>query len=148
MAYGDFKDFPGRRPFNKIFHDRAFNLAKNPKYNGYQKGIASMFYKFFDENFASDGSVKNENMPDQQLAEELHKPFIRKFEKRKVYSFFKDNIWGDDLASKQLISKFNKGIRFLLSVTDIFSKYAWAIPLKDKKGLTIIDGFQKIFILV
>ena len=113
-----------------------------------KNGIASMFYKFFDENFASDGSVKNENMPDQQLAEELHKPFIRKFEKRKVYSFFKDNIWGDDLASKQLISKFNKGIRFLLSVTDIFSKYAWAIPLKDKKGLTIIDGFQKIFILV
>ena len=139
---------PGRRAFNEIFHDRAFNFAKNPKYNGYQKGIASMFYKFFDENSASDGSVKNENMPDQQLAEELHKPIIRKFEKRKVYSFFKDNIWGDDLASKQLISKFNEGIRFLLSVTDIFSKYAWAIPLKDKKSLTIINGFQKIFMLV
>ena len=69
----------------------------------------------------------------QQLAEELHKPVIRKFEKRKVHSAFKDNIWDADLADMQLLSRHNKGIRFLLCVIDIYSKYAWVVPLKDKK---------------
>ena len=59
----------------------------------------------------------------EQLAEELHKPIIRKL-KKKVYSAFKDNIWGAGLADMQLISKFNNGFRFLLCVIDIFSKYA------------------------
>ena len=80
----------------------------------------------------------------QQLAEELHKPIIRKFKKRKVYSTFKDNIWGVDLADMQLLSKYNKGIRFLLCVIDIFSKYAWVILLKDKKGISIVKAFQSI----
>ena len=79
-----------------------------------------------------------------QLADELHKPIIRKCKKRKVYSSFKDNIWGVDLADMQLLSKFNKGFRFLLCVIDIFSKYAWVIPLKDKKGVSIATGFEKI----
>ena len=80
----------------------------------------------------------------EQLAEELHKPIIRKFKKRKVYSTFKDNIWGVDLADMQLLSKYNKGIRFLLCVIDIFSKYAWVVPLKDKKGISIVKAFQII----
>ena len=80
----------------------------------------------------------------EQLAEELHKPIIRKFKKRKVYSAFKDNIWGADLGDMQLISKFNKGFRFLLCVIDIFSKYAWVVPLKNKKGISIVREFQKI----
>ena len=83
-------------------------------------------------------------MVTHQLAEELHKPIIRKFKKRTVYSRSKDNIWGADLADLQLISKFNKGFIFLLCVIDIFSKYAWVIPLKDKKGVTITNAFQKI----
>ena len=69
----------------------------------------------------------------EQLAKELRKPIIRKFIKRTVYSGFKDNIWGADVADMQLIRKFNKGFRFLLCVIDIFGKYAWVIPLKDKK---------------
>ena len=73
----------------------------------------------------------------------LIKKFIRKFNKRKAHSSFIDNIWGADLADMQLISKFNKGIRFLLCVVDIFSKYAWVIPLKDKKGITITNVIQK-----
>ena len=68
-----------------------------------------------------------------QLADELHKPFIKKFKRRKVYSSHKDNIWGIDLADMQLISKFNKGIKYLLCVVDLFSKYAWVVGLKDKK---------------
>ena len=55
-----------------------------------------------------------------------------------------DNIWAEDLGDMQLLSKFNKGFRFLLCVLDIYSKYAWVIPLRDKKGITIINAFQKI----
>ena len=74
----------------------------------------------------------------------LHKPIIRKFEKRKVHAAFKDNIWGADLADMQLLNKCNKGIRFLLCAIDIFSKCAWVVPLKDLKGVSIIAAFQRI----
>ena len=94
-----------------------------------------MVYKFFDKKSAllrhksaSGIGIKNENISNKELAEELHKPIIRKFKKWKLYSSFIDNIWGADLADRQLISKFNKGIRFLLRVIDIFRKYAWVIP--------------------
>ena len=83
----------------------------------------------------------NENI---KLANELHKTIIRKFNKRKVYSSFKDNIWGADLADMQLLSKFNKGIKYLLCVIDLFSKYAFVVPLKDKKGISIVNAFQSI----
>ena len=62
-----------------------------------------------------------------------------------MYSSFKDNIWGVDLADMQLISKYNKGIRYLLCAIDLFSKYAFAVPLKDKKGTTIVNAFRSIF---
>ena len=94
--------------------------------------------------------IKNEIKENQgnflqnsQLVDELHKPIIRKIKKRKVYSSFKDDIWGVDLADMQLISKHNKGIRYLLCVIDLFSKYAWVVPLKDKKGVSIVNAFQK-----
>ena len=61
-----------------------------------------------------------------------------------MYSSFRDNIWGVDLTDMQLLSKFNKKFRFLLCVIDIFSKYAWVIPLKDKKGISIVNAFQII----
>ena len=102
-----------------------------------------MVYKFFDKKSSGSGIVNKENI---QLADELHKPIIRKFKKRKVHSSFRNNIWGADLADMQLLSKFNKGFRFLLCVIDIFSKYAWVIPLKDKKGISIVNAFQKIIV--
>ena len=80
---------------------------------------------------------------DEQLAEELHKPIIGK-SKREAYSAFKDNIWAADLADMKLISKFNKGFRFLLCVIDIYSKYAWVVPVKDKKGVSISNAFRSI----
>ena len=61
-----------------------------------------------------------------------------------MYSAFEDNISGANLADMQLISKFNKGFRFLLCVIDIFSKYPWVVPLKDKKGVSIVNAFQSI----
>ena len=83
-------------------------------------------------------------LPNQELAEEFHKPIIRKFKIRRVYSSFKDNIWGADLADMPLVSKFNKGLRFLLCIIDLVSKYAWVVALKNKKGVTIVNAFQKI----
>ena len=103
-----------------------------------------MVYKFFDKKSQGKGLANSkENV---QLANELHKPIIKKIKKRKVYSSFKDNIWGVDLADMELLSKFNKGFRFLLCVIDIFSKYAWVIPLKDKKGVSVVNAFQIILI--
>ena len=104
-----------------------------------------MVYKVFDKKSASgSGVANNENKQNLQLAEELHKPNIRKFFKKAVYSGFKDNVWGANLADIQLISKLNKGFIFLSCVIDIFSKYAWAVPLKDKKCISIVNAFQNV----
>ena len=142
MAYGDFKDFANRTAADKVLRDKAFNIAKNPKYDGYQRGLAFMVYKFFDIKTVGSGVTTLANKPaikstpqNEQLGEELHKPIIKKFKKRNVHSAFKYNMWGADLADMQLISKFNKGFRFLLCVIYIFCKYAWVVPLKDKKGV-------------
>ena len=91
--------------------DKAFKIASDPKYDGYQRGLASMIYKFFDKKSKGSGITNESNY---QLANELHKPIIRKFKKRKVYSYFRDNIWGVDLANMQSLSKYNKGIKYLL----------------------------------
>ena len=101
-----------------------------------------MVYKFFDKRTSGSG-IKNENVCNLELAEELSKPIVKNFKKRKVNSPFIDNICVEDLAYMQLISKFNKLIRFLLCVIDIYRKYAWIIPVKDKKGTTITNGFKK-----
>ena len=111
MAYGDFKDLTKRTASDKILRDKAFNISKNPKHDGYQRGQASLVYNFFNKKPVGGGVVKNEIMQNMDLAEELHKPIIRKFVKRKIHSPFKDNIWVSDLAYMKLLSKFNKGIR-------------------------------------
>ena len=126
MAYGDFKYLTRRTASDKILHDKAFNVAENLKYDGYQRGFGSMAYEFFDKKTAG-GAIKNEITSNKELAEELHKPIIRKFKKRKLYSSFIDNIWSADLADMQLVRKLNKGNSFLLCVIDIFSKYPWVI---------------------
>ena len=79
MAYGDFKDLARRTTSDRVLRDKAFNIAKNPKYDGYQRGLASMVYKFFDKKSASNGLANNEIKQNLQLAEELHKPIIRNF---------------------------------------------------------------------
>ena len=141
MAYGKYKDLE-RTQSDKVLKDKAFAIANNPEHDGYQKELASMVYKFFDKKSKGTG-IKS--MPNQQLANKLHKPIIRKFKKRKVYSSFKDNIWGVDLADMQLTTKYNKGIKYLLCAIDLFSKYAVVDPLKDKKGTTIAKCISKYF---
>ena len=143
MAYGEFKHLAKRAAADKVLGDKAFNIAKDPKYDGYQTELVSMVYKVFEKRTAGSG-IKS-MLQNEELAEELHKRIIRKFRKIKIYSTFKDNIWGADLAYMQLICKFNKGFRFLLCVIDIFSKYATVVLLKDKKGVSIVNAFQSIF---
>ena len=139
-AYADNKDLINRTRAYKVLRDKAYDIASNPEYDVYQRGLASMMYKFFDKKTMGSGVAE----PSLKLADELHKPIIRKFNKRKVYSSFKNNIWVADLADMQLLSKFHKGIKYLLCVIDLLSKYAFVVPLKDKKGLSIVNTFQSI----
>ena len=99
-----------------------------------------MVYKFFDKKSNGSGTA---NEPNYQLANELHKPIIKNFKKRKIYSSFRDNIWGVDLADMQSLRKYNKGIKYLLCAIALFSKYAWVVPLKDKKVLVLLMHFKK-----
>ena len=141
MDYGKSKDLVKRTQSDKALRDKAFKIASDTKHDGYQRGLASMVYKFFDKKSSGSGIT---NEPNYQLADEIHKPIIRKFKKRKVYSSFRDNIWGVDLADMQSLSKYNKGIKYLLCAIDLFSKYAWVIPIKDKKGTCIVNALKKI----
>ena len=94
-----------------------------------------MVRTFFENKTGSEMSVN------EQLAEELHKPVIKKFKRRKVYAKFEDNIWAADLAE---VSSNNKNVKHLLCVIDVFTKYAWVKPLKDKKGKTVLNAFIEI----
>ena len=91
MAYEDFKDLTRRTTSDKMLRNKPFSIAKNPKYDGYQHGVASMVYKFLNKKTSGSG-IKNENISNKELAEELHKPIIRKFKKRKLHSTFIDSI--------------------------------------------------------
>ena len=138
-AYADHEDLINRTEADKVLRDKVYDTASNPKYDGYQRGLARMVYKFFDKKSTGSG-VSSSSI----LADELHKPIIKKFKKRKIYSKFKDNLWGVDLADMQSLSRKNKGIKYLSCVIDLYSKYAFVIPLKDKKGISILNGFDKI----
>ena len=91
MCYGDFKDLTRRTTSDKILRHKVFNIAKNPKYDGYLRGFSSIVYKFFDKKPSCMG-IKNEIISNKELAEELHAPIIRKLKKRKLHSNFIDNI--------------------------------------------------------
>ena len=146
-TYAKYKDVENRLIADDNLQNSAYDIASNPEYDGYQRGLASMVYKFFDSKVAlsnktiSDKGTKEVN---KILVEELYEPIIRKFNKIKVYSQFKDNMWRVDLADTQSLSKKNKGIKYLLCAIDLFSKYAFVVPLKDKKGISITNAFKKI----
>ena len=144
-AYADHKDLINRTETEKVLRDKAYDIASNPEYDGYQRGLASMVYTFFDKKSTGSGfkKLKNTARNSSILADERHKPIIRKFNERKVYSQFKDNKWGVDLAHMQSLSRKNKGIKYLLCAIDLYSKYAFVIPLKDKKELVLLMHFIK-----
>ena len=130
-AYSKSNDLVKRTQSDKVLRDKAFKTVSDPKSDGYQRALASKVYKFFDKKSASLNESSGsgiDNEPNYQLANELHKPIITKFKNRKVYSSFRDNIWGIDLADMQSLSKYIKGNMYLLCAADLFSKYAWVIP--------------------
>ena len=100
-----------------------------------------MVYKFFDKRSSGSGVATD---PIYQLANDLHRQINGNFKRRKLYSSFRENIWDLDLVDMQSLSKYNRGIRCLLCAIDLFSKYAWVVPLKDKKGISIVNAFQKV----
>ena len=95
-AYADHKDLINRTKSDKVLRDKAYDIASKPEYDGDQRGLVSILYKFFDKKSTGSGIASS-----SILADELHQPVIKKFNKRKVYSQFKDNIWGVDLADIQ-----------------------------------------------
>ena len=137
-TYGKSKDLTKRTQSDKVLRDKAFRTASDPKHDGYQRGLTSMVRKFFDKKSSGSG-VDAE--PNHQLANERHRQIIQKFKKKKVYSSFRDNIWGVDLADMQSLSKYNKEINYLLCAIDTFFKYAWVVPLKNKRGISIVNAF-------
>ena len=159
-AYAKYKDVENRLISDQKLRNSAYDVASNPKYDGYQKGLASMVYEFFDSKVApldkntmsakgnANHTAKHSSLERTEnnkiLAEELYKSVIKKINKRNVYLQFKDNIWGVDLADMQSLSRKNKGIKYLLCAIDLYSKYAFVIPLKDKKEISIINAFNKI----
>ena len=121
-VYSDSKDLEKIIISDKILKDRADEIARNCEYNGYQRVLASMVYKFYDKKIGSGIIVK------EQLAKELHKPVIKKF-----YTSFKDNIWVTVLTEMELLFSNNKNVQYSLCFIDVFSRYAWVKPLKGKK---------------
>ena len=113
-AYEKYKDRANRRKSDIVLKNKALKIATDPRVNGYQRGLTSMVYKFFNERTEGSGICLQENpLNNEIIAEELHKSIIKNFKRRKVYSSFKDNICGVDLTDMQLIIKYNKGITYL-----------------------------------
>ena len=145
MAYRKSKDLVKSTQSDKVLKDKAFKIASDPKHDGYQKGLASMVYKFFAEKSASLNESSRTgiiNEPNYQCQIKFINQLLENL--KKVYSFFRDNIWGIDLADMQSLSKYKKGVKYLLCTTDLFSKYAWVSPIKDKKRTSIVNAFKKI----
>ena len=136
-TYFDIKDLAKTTISDKILKDKVYEIARNRKYDGYQRALASMVNKFFNKKTGSGGTVN------KQIPEELHKPVIRKFKRRKVYVKFKDSIWEADLAEIGSLSSKNKNVKHLC-VIDVFTQYAWVKPLKDKKLKTVLNAFIEI----
>ena len=120
--------------------DRAYEIAINSKYEGCQRGLASVVYNFFDKKTVlRTGASVNE-----ELSQDLYKPVVKKFNERKVYANYKNNIWAADLAKMGFLSSKNCGVKYLSCVIDVFTKYGWIKPLKVRKARHVLHGFIEI----
>ena len=117
MAYGKSKDLAKRTKSNKVLKNKTFEIASDPKCDGYQRGLASMVHKFFDKKSSGSGVA---TIPNYLFANELHRQIIRRFNRRKVYSSFRDKISDVGLADTQTLSKYNRGIRSVFIVCNWF----------------------------
>ena len=140
-AYSDSKELAKTTISDKILKGRGYEIAINPKYDGYQRGLARMMYKFSDKKTGPEKTSKVKANVNEVLAQELHKLLIKKFKKRKVYRRLEDNIWAACLAEMGSLSSKKRSVKYLLYAIDIFTKYAWVKPLKGKKAKTGLNGF-------
>ena len=135
IAYGKSKDLTKRIQSDKVLRDKAFKIASDPKYDVYQRGLASMVYKFFDKKtLLLLGQITKLQMylVGRLLENSRDEKFIHPLE----------TIFG--VLNMRSLSKYNKWMKYVLCAIDIFSKYAWVVPLKDKRGISIVNAFQKI----
>ena len=135
MAYGLSKDLNGRTIVDEVLRGREIIIAKNTKYDVYQRGLASVVSKSFDKEIFG-GKVTNENISNKGLAAWLHKPIIRKFNKIKVNSSFIDNIWCGDLEDMKWINKLIEDLDFYYLLL-IFMACMNFIPLIDGKLIKV-----------
>ena len=135
-AYCVSKGLARRTISDKVLKDRAYEIAKNCGYDGYQRALVSMVYKIFDKKTGPRASVN------EQLDEELHKPVTERFKKRKVYARFRDNIWATDLVQMELLYSKNKNVKYLLCIIYVFTKYAWFKLLKEKKVKQFLMSYR------
>ena len=136
-AYSKFKDVPNRHIADKQLIGQALRIANDENIDGYQRALAGMVYNFFNKKIQMGQGF-------EQLADELHKPVKRKFPHCHVIVYSVDDVWGADLVDMREWKNYNKGYVHMLTVIDVMSKYAWAIPLKDKKGDTVKTALEKI----
>ena len=140
MAYGKSKDLVKRTKSDKVLKDKAFKIVINPNYHGYQRGLASVVYKCFDKKYKGSGIV---NEPNYQLAKELHKPIIKKSKKRKVYSYFRDNIWVlICLICNHWVNITKESSIYyvkLICLVNMHGLFLW-----KTRGISIVNAFQKI----
>ena len=141
MAYGDFKDLNRKTFADKLLRDKASNIVKDPKYDGYQRGLASTVYKCFDKK-TSGSAVKN--TPIKNQLRNYRNQLLENLIKEKYTPLLLTIFGGAALEDMQLINKFNKTYRFLLCVINIYNKYASVTPLKDKKDITFTYVFQNV----
>ena len=118
--------------------DRAYEIARNRNYVGYQGALASIVYKSFDKKAGSGVRVN------EQLAEEWHKLVIKKFKRRKVYAKFKDNIWAANFVEMEPLFSKNKNVKYLLRVIDVFTKYTWVKLIEEKKDKIVLNTFIEV----
>ena len=134
VQHSDSKNVAKRTISDNILKDRAYEIARNRNYDGYQRTLASMVSKSFDKKTRSGAIVANKAgaSVNKELAEELHKSVVKKLKKRKVYARL------ESLSSK------NKNVKYFLCFIDVFTKYAWVKLSKDKKGKTVLNAFIEI----
>ena len=134
IAYSKYKDLQKRAQSDTVLKQKAFEIAANPKYDGYQRGLASMVYIFFQKK-TSGGAIKNEIKENQQLANELHRPIIRRFTRKRVYSSFKNNIFAKGYAPN------SSGEMFV--VKKLKKTLPWTYVISDLNGEEIVGSFYE-----
>ena len=130
-AYANNKDLTKKTVPDKILKDKAYQSVLNPKYDGYQKRLASLVYKLFDPSKIESGPRSKVRTNVNKVLAQKFNQWLKNSKKEKCMQGFKDNIWAANIAKLGSLSSMNRGVKYLLCVIDVFTKYAWVKSLKD-----------------